>query len=283
MKKDHQGVMLSTVTVWEGLQKLNLEKEKEWLDECGASIIYAVPSCGPRHVAQPESVHDQKFPVLVYCPSIRLLLLLLRFVLPVHQLSSFRTLLLPEHSENLKSELGINYSSISYFPLQFRNILCSKMSTKIKRVVLSLNEKSEILEALNSGESGRSLAGKYGVRRATISDIKKNSESIKKFCEQFMEKGGNSQRKVVRTCRKEKLEEAVYIWFTQKRLTGQPVPGPLLCEKALDLTARLNEDPNFKASIGWLGNFKKNTAFGNLRFVEGCQQTQLQAVISGKN
>jgi hypothetical protein len=33
-----------------------------------------------------------------------------------------------------------------------------------------------------------------------------------------------------------KVEEAIYKWFMQKRSAGQPISGPILCEKALCLT-----------------------------------------------
>ena len=39
-------------------------------------------------------------------------------------------------------------------------------------------------------------------------------------------------RKVMRLADDDKLDEAVYLWFTQKRSQDMPVSGPVLWEKA---------------------------------------------------
>ena len=54
------------------------------------------------------------------------------------------------------------------------------------------------------------------------------------------------------------LDEALYIWFAQKRSQGVPISGPILItSKALELNQRLNpSDQAFKASSGWLSRFK---------------------------
>lgn len=56
----------------------------------------------------------------------------------------------------------------------------------------------------------------------------------------------------------DKLDEAVYLWFVQKRTGDMPVSGPILCEKAAQLHAMLHEnelEPPFQASRGWLWRF----------------------------
>jgi IS30 family transposase len=45
---------------------------------------------------------------------------------------------------------------------------------------LTHKEKSNILDDLKQGISGKSLAVKYGVGTSTISDIKKNSDIMKR-------------------------------------------------------------------------------------------------------
>lgn len=52
---------------------------------------------------------------------------------------------------------------------------------KRKHKTLTIKEKSDIIDALRSGVSGKALALKYGVGAATISNIRKNSEAIKGF------------------------------------------------------------------------------------------------------
>ena len=52
------------------------------------------------------------------------------------------------------------------------------------------------------------------------------------------------------------LEDAMYVWFSQRRSLGEPISGPLICEKALQFNEQLNGPKYFKASSGWLKNFK---------------------------
>ena len=62
------------------------------------------------------------------------------------------------------------------------------------------------------------------------------------------------------------MESAVYIWFTQRRATGVPISGPLLCEKALYFNEKLGGSTNFKASPGWLYGFKSRHGNRQLEF-----------------
>ena len=75
--------------------------------------------------------------------------------------------------------------------------------SKRKRVVLSLKDKVEIIESLKNGESGSKLAQMYGVGTSTISDIKKNSDSILKFTCTLENEDGSSQRKAMKKSRNE--------------------------------------------------------------------------------
>ena len=54
-----------------------------------------------------------------------------------------------------------------------------------------------------------------------------------------------------------KLDQAVYMWFKQRRMKGVPISGPLLCEKAAELSERLHGKISFKASHGWKWRFCK--------------------------
>ena len=53
-----------------------------------------------------------------------------------------------------------------------------------------------------------------------------------------------------------KLDDALYLWFAQKRSQGIPISGPILMAKALELNEMMNQDQQFKASTGWLKNFQ---------------------------
>ncbi|KFD50258.1 hypothetical protein M513_08886, partial [Trichuris suis] len=131
------------------------------------------------------------------------------------------------------------------------------VSSKRKWIVLSLKEKSKIIEALERRESGRSLSEKYGVGAATVSAIKKRGDVIQDYSKRLVDEVGCTKRKVMRSSKVEEVEEALYVWFIQNRIAGNPTPGPVICEKALYFNAMLNADPDVKSSQGWLSNFKK--------------------------
>ena len=65
------------------------------------------------------------------------------------------------------------------------------------------------------------------------------------------------KRKIMRMAADDKLDEALYLWFVQKRSQGMPISGPVLCEKATQLNSKIHGDsaPDFKASKGWLWRF----------------------------
>ena len=59
------------------------------------------------------------------------------------------------------------------------------------------------------------------------------------------------------------------MWFLQERSRGTPISGPIICEKALQFYHELHgeECDKFKASPGWLDNFKKRHGIRQLKIV----------------
>lgn len=132
----------------------------------------------------------------------------------------------------------------------------SSLSNKRKHKFLSIEDKLEILRRLSKGESGASLAKIYGVGTSTISDIKAKKDSLQRFASKLDSEEGSQKRKTTRTAKNSALEDAMYIWFTQRRSLGEPISGPLICEKAIQMNEKLGGPTDFKASSGWLKNFK---------------------------
>lgn len=130
----------------------------------------------------------------------------------------------------------------------------TKMSAKRKRVVLSLKDKVEIINQLKKGVAGKVLADRFGVGAATITDIKNNSEKILSLVTTLETGDGCSSRKVMKKAKDEQHENAVFTWFLQQRSIGQPISGPILCEKARMFSEKMGV--GFKASTGWIRNFK---------------------------
>lgn len=127
---------------------------------------------------------------------------------------------------------------------------------KRKRDVVTIETKLQIINELNKGASAVGLSNKYGIPRTTINDLKKNAKQIEKFASQMQCVRGAKKRKVLSKATNETLDEAIYLWFIQRRSEGVPLSGPLISEKALYFNKQLNGDENFKASTGWLEKFK---------------------------
>ncbi|CAH1996004.1 unnamed protein product [Acanthoscelides obtectus] len=129
------------------------------------------------------------------------------------------------------------------------------MASKRKRVVLSLADKLKIIEQLDKGVTGKKLSEIYGVGQATICDIKNSKSTLLNFVSVLENEDGSSSRKTMKTATNKNLEDAVFKWFLQQRSMGNPISGPILCEKAKILAEKLGYS-SFKASNGWLRNFK---------------------------
>ena len=132
----------------------------------------------------------------------------------------------------------------------------SKSTGKRKRVVLSIDEKMKILKLIDKDVSYSIIMDKYGIGRSTVSDIKKNKDSIMAFKRQAAEMGMVKKAKSMKIGKDEKLDQAVFVWFKQKRAEGVPISGSILCEKAVQLSGLLGNS-NFKASSGWRWRFCK--------------------------
>ena len=119
---------------------------------------------------------------------------------------------------------------------------------------------------LAEGCSRTVIAEKFGIGMSTVTGIKKSREKILAFHKQDVDLNISFDRKTMRMGGDEKLDEAVYVWFRQKRQEKSPVTGPILCEKALQLSKILS-GKNFKkfvASTGWLWRFCKRFGIRSL-------------------
>ena len=132
-------------------------------------------------------------------------------------------------------------------------------SKKRKCIVLTLENKLAIVDHLKAGTTQEKLAEEYGIGGSMVGDLKKNEDRIRSFALTMeglsMSKKG---RKIMRLADDDKLDEAVYLWFVQKRSKDMPVSGPILCEKATQLYVKLYEGDSespFQASRGWFWHF----------------------------
>ncbi|UYV70865.1 hypothetical protein LAZ67_8000912 [Cordylochernes scorpioides] len=130
------------------------------------------------------------------------------------------------------------------------------MSSKPKYVVLSFTIKLKIAYHLKNAASGSSLARKYGVGNAKISNVKKNSDAIINYDSALDNEDGSLYRKVMKMAENKDLDVAVYTWFMQLRSQRQPISGLFICEKALEINYKIGVNPDFEATTGSLMRFK---------------------------
>ena len=135
----------------------------------------------------------------------------------------------------------------------------STSERKRKRVVLPIDSKLQVLDGVAKGVSYSDLSDKFGIGKSTISTLKKNEDKICEFASTLESKSILGDRKVMRLAKDEALDQALYLWFVQKRSMGMPVSGPILCEKAKQFNEQLHAEeettPSFTASSGWLWRF----------------------------
>lgn len=126
------------------------------------------------------------------------------------------------------------------------------MNSKRKLKALTYAEKLNAIEAVKNGLKRKDVAVQFGIHESTLSIIlKKETELLKR-----QESGESLLCKRRRIAEFPNLEQCLFTWFKQCRNKNISVSGPILKEKAEEFAKSL-EIRNFKASNGWLENFKK--------------------------
>uniref|UniRef100_A0A8C5S5A6 Uncharacterized protein n=1 Tax=Laticauda laticaudata TaxID=8630 RepID=A0A8C5S5A6_LATLA len=139
---------------------------------------------------------------------------------------------------------------------------------KRKRVNLSVKQKLELIEKLESGWSVARACEEYGVKKQTVSDIRKAKEKLKRFvlmCD--VDSTGSAAeigaRKHMKMSQEASLEEAVLRWYVEQRAGGVKVRRVDL--KAAANTIAADMKLTFKASDGWIWRFYKRHGIDHKR------------------
>ncbi|NWR58009.1 TIGD4 protein, partial [Bucorvus abyssinicus] len=117
---------------------------------------------------------------------------------------------------------------------------------------LSIEEKIDIINAVESGKKKADIAAKYGIKKNSVSSIMKNKEKV---LEAFESLQFDPKRKRLRTAFYTDLEEALIKWYRIAQCLNMPVNAPMLRLKANDFARKLGHT-DFKCSNGWLDRFK---------------------------
>lgn len=131
------------------------------------------------------------------------------------------------------------------------------MATKRKRQDISLAQKYEVVQLLEQRVSQSEIARRLGMSQPTVSVIAKNRSQIK---EDF-ESCANPDRKRQRMGNSATVDRALLEWFKTARHRDIPLNGPILMEKAKELSQKLNVE-DFNASKGWLERWKARENIG---------------------
>ncbi|XP_069193728.1 tigger transposable element-derived protein 7-like [Procambarus clarkii] len=124
---------------------------------------------------------------------------------------------------------------------------------KQKRKHLSIDQTVDLTEKAERGYSVTQLAQEFNIGKATICDIKKQKDNIKKF---FAQTDAIGNRKKLRPAKYTDLDSSVFKWFTQHRVKGIAVSVHSIRNAAERLAVKFNID-NFKASTEWVCQLKE--------------------------
>lgn len=114
-------------------------------------------------------------------------------------------------------------------------------------MVITIEEKLGAIERVKNGELLRNVAADFGVGVSTVCDWMKQKKKFEEHASKLPNK------KTMKTCQNEKVNEAVFLWFIQQREKGVALTGPIIQEKAKMLSEIMGEaGEGFKASSGWL-------------------------------
>ena len=136
-----------------------------------------------------------------------------------------------------------------------------------KFVTLSVNKKLELICKLEAGVSVKSACEEYGVKKQTVSDIRKAKNKLLAFSlkHNVVEGRENSSvggKKRMRVSKDQNLEETVTKWFVQQRSCGVKVRAIAIQDAAQKLGRHLGIT-DFTASDGCLWRFRNRHKIGN--------------------
>ena len=133
-------------------------------------------------------------------------------------------------------------------------------SKSVKRVKSSVVKKLELIKDIDKGATVENVCEKYGVKRQTVSDIRKSKKMLEKFAASHcidaasFKSGKFGNRKNMKTGKEESLNAAVMKWYVQERSNDVNVRGTEILAAAGKRPAHLGIS-NFKGTEEWLWRF----------------------------
>ncbi|KAG5682959.1 hypothetical protein PVAND_012275 [Polypedilum vanderplanki] len=128
-------------------------------------------------------------------------------------------------------------------------------SVKRKRVVLTLEEKLEVIALKEQGTSLEEISRIYKIGSTTIKDITKNKKKIKEAVDKQRSLGFDKSRKTLTAAKRPAVEIKLYDWISEQLDNNQIVTNKDILTKAHELSVLIYKE-DWKASKGWLNKFK---------------------------
>uniref|UniRef100_A0A1I8PHF3 HTH CENPB-type domain-containing protein n=1 Tax=Stomoxys calcitrans TaxID=35570 RepID=A0A1I8PHF3_STOCA len=143
---------------------------------------------------------------------------------------------------------------------------------KNNRAKITIAMKHKIIEKHKQGVGVGHLARTFNLTKSTISTILKNKYKLKDANASKGVSRISSQRSRIL----DDVEKLLLIWINEKQMQGDSISQNIICEKAKSIFADLVErtpgssavrEEVFKASKGWVENFKKRTGIHEIIFL----------------
>ena len=133
-----------------------------------------------------------------------------------------------------------------------------------KRKMLSLQDRIEVLDRHDKGDSARIIALAMGCGKTQIQSIIKDKLAIRELWQNGIGRAESCYVKP-RKCTYEDLNEQVFKWVCEKHSPMFPLSGKFIQERAREIAEDMGYE-DFSASNGWLDRFRTryNIAFGTL-------------------
>lgn len=120
----------------------------------------------------------------------------------------------------------------------------------MKRKVLTVGEKAEIIRTLENGEKNSEVCKKFGLSSSTVSTLWKNKDTILKAFQSNI-----TESKRLKKSEKPDLDDALATWCTAQRNAGLPLNGVVIKAQAIKIATELGYE-NFPCTNGWIDRFK---------------------------
>lgn len=121
------------------------------------------------------------------------------------------------------------------------------------RVDLPLIKKVELIKDSEHHSSQRNLAAKYKISTGAVCNILKRK---REYLNDYESNQCSEVKRKIKNDLGKKIDDETYSWFVAQRAKNLPISGPILQERARQISMEFCGNVEFKASNGWLDKFK---------------------------